>query len=204
MLLPRLPFDPRIPAECRARASPLSEAPGVSRPAAIGPRKGPGPRRGGRGPPDNGRCPFKRRAQAQWGRRARRRVLPERGLGGGLCTECCGGNDLKEAQYIRTPLLQQASQPSSAQISVLKNSKKSVQGLGVEARQHPRFGSLHLLGSDGGPRPAAGLSFLNLRCGTGSLSNMVGLVPGPLGVSHGVEPHPDVTEDTEQKLSFLG
>nr|XP_019575429.1 PREDICTED: protein-L-isoaspartate O-methyltransferase domain-containing protein 2-like [Rhinolophus sinicus] len=137
------------------------------------------------------------------------RVLPERGLGGGLCTECCGGNDglledLKEVQYIRTPLLEQASQPSTAQISVLKNSKKSVQGLGVEARQHPRLGTLHLLGTDGGPRPAAGLSFLNLRRGTGSLSYMVGLVPGLFGMSHGMEPHPDITEDMEQKLSFLG
>lgn len=74
----------------------------------------------------------------------------------------------------------------------------------MEARQHPRLGSLYLLGSDGGPRPAAGQSFLNLSCGTGSLSNMVGLVPGPLRVSHGVEPRPGVTEDTEQKLSFLG
>lgn len=48
----------------------------------------------------------------------------------------------------------------------------------MEARQHPRLGSLRLLGNDGGPRPAARLSVLNLGRGTGSLSSMVGLLPG--------------------------
>lgn len=42
---------------------------------------------------------------------ARIAVPPERGLGGGLCSECCGGSDgplgdLKEAQCVRTPLLE--------------------------------------------------------------------------------------------------
>ncbi|XP_035667430.1 protein-L-isoaspartate O-methyltransferase domain-containing protein 1-like [Branchiostoma floridae] len=47
------------------------------------------------------------------------------------------------------------------------------------------------------------LSFLNLGCGTGYLSTMVGLILGPFGINHGVEIHQDVVEYAKQKLSWF-
>lgn len=45
-----------------------------------------------------------------------------------------------------------------------------------------------------------GLSFLNLGCGTGYLSTMVGLILGTNGVNHGIEYHSDVVQYANKKL----
>ncbi|XP_054433481.1 protein-L-isoaspartate O-methyltransferase domain-containing protein 2 [Pteronotus mesoamericanus] len=113
-------------------------------------------------------------------------------------------DNLKEAQCIRTQLVEQAFRAVDRADYYLEEFKgNAYKDL---AWKH---GNLHLSAPciysevmealDLQP----GLSFLNLGSGTGYLSSMVGLILGPFGVNHGVELHPDVIEYAKQKLDFF-
>ncbi|XP_060086592.1 protein-L-isoaspartate O-methyltransferase domain-containing protein 2 [Heteronotia binoei] len=111
-------------------------------------------------------------------------------------------DNLKEAQYIRTELVEQAFRAvEDYYLEEFKdNAYKDL------AWKH---GNIHLSAPciysevmealDLQP----GLSFLNLGSGTGYLSSMVGLILGPFGINHGVELHSDVIEYAKQKLDFF-
>ncbi|XP_041503581.1 protein-L-isoaspartate O-methyltransferase domain-containing protein 2-like [Microtus oregoni] len=110
-------------------------------------------------------------------------------------------DNLKEAQYIRTDLVEQAFRAIDRADYYLEEFKENAYK--DLAWKH---GNIHLSAPciysevmealDLQP----GLSFLNLGSGTGYLSSMVGLILGPFGVNHGVELHSDVTEYAKQKL----
>ncbi|KYO30069.1 protein-L-isoaspartate O-methyltransferase domain-containing protein 2 [Alligator mississippiensis] len=110
-------------------------------------------------------------------------------------------DNLKEAQYIRTDLVEQAFRAVDRGDYYLEEFKDSAYK--DSAWKH---GNIHLSAPciysevmealDLQP----GLSFLNLGSGTGYLSSMVGLILGPFGVNHGVELHSDVIEYAKQKL----
>ncbi|KAF6088866.1 protein-L-isoaspartate (D-aspartate) O-methyltransferase domain containing 2 [Phyllostomus discolor] len=113
-------------------------------------------------------------------------------------------DNLKEAQYIRTELVEQAFRAVDRADYYLEEFRENAYK--DLAWKH---GNIHLSAPciysevmealDLQP----GLSFLNLGSGTGYLSSMVGLILGPFGVNHGVELHPDVTEYAKQKLDFF-
>ncbi|XP_012509994.1 PREDICTED: protein-L-isoaspartate O-methyltransferase domain-containing protein 2 [Propithecus coquereli] len=113
-------------------------------------------------------------------------------------------DNLKEAQYIRTELVEQAFRAIDRADYYLEEFKENAYK--DLAWKH---GNIHLSAPciysevmealDLQP----GLSFLNLGSGTGYLSSMVGLILGPFGVNHGVELHSDVTEYAKQKLDFF-
>ncbi|XP_045688601.1 protein-L-isoaspartate O-methyltransferase domain-containing protein 2 isoform X1 [Phyllostomus hastatus] len=113
-------------------------------------------------------------------------------------------DNLKEAQYIRTELVEQAFRAIDRADYYLEEFRENAYK--DLAWKH---GNIHLSAPciysevmealDLQP----GLSFLNLGSGTGYLSSMVGLILGPFGVNHGVELHPDVTEYAKQKLDFF-
>ncbi|KAM9249978.1 protein-L-isoaspartate O-methyltransferase domain-containing protein 2 isoform 2-T2 [Dugong dugon] len=113
-------------------------------------------------------------------------------------------DNLKEAQYIRTELVEQAFRAIDRADYYLEEFKENAYK--DLAWKH---GNIHL------SAPCIysevmealelqpGLSFLNLGSGTGYLSSMVGLILGPFGVNHGVELHSDVIEYARQKLDFF-
>ncbi|XP_011372419.1 protein-L-isoaspartate O-methyltransferase domain-containing protein 2 isoform X1 [Pteropus medius] len=114
-------------------------------------------------------------------------------------------DNLKEAQYIRTELVEQAFRAIDRADYYLEEFRENAYK--DLAWKH---GNIHL------SAPCIysevmealelqpGLSFLNLGSGTGYLSSMVGLILGPFGVNHGVELHSDVVEYAKQKLdSFI-
>ncbi|XP_037589830.1 protein-L-isoaspartate O-methyltransferase domain-containing protein 2 isoform X2 [Cebus imitator] len=113
-------------------------------------------------------------------------------------------DNLKEAQYIRTELVEQAFRAVDRADYYLEEFKENAYK--DLAWKH---GNIHLSAPciysevmealDLQP----GLSFLNLGSGTGYLSSMVGLILGPFGVNHGVELHSDVIEYAKQKLDFF-
>ncbi|XP_041503531.1 protein-L-isoaspartate O-methyltransferase domain-containing protein 2-like isoform X2 [Microtus oregoni] len=113
-------------------------------------------------------------------------------------------DNLKEAQYIRTDLVEQAFRAIDRADYYLEEFKENAYK--DLAWKH---GNIHLSAPciysevmealDLQP----GLSFLNLGSGTGYLSSMVGLILGPFGVNHGVELHSDVTEYAKQKLNVF-
>ncbi|XP_007952832.1 protein-L-isoaspartate O-methyltransferase domain-containing protein 2 [Orycteropus afer afer] len=113
-------------------------------------------------------------------------------------------DNLKEAQYIRTELVEQAFRAVDRADYYLDEFKENAYK--DLAWKH---GNIHLSAPciysevmealDLQP----GLSFLNLGSGTGYLSSMVGLILGPFGVNHGVELHSDVIEYARQKLDFF-
>ncbi|XP_003421803.1 protein-L-isoaspartate O-methyltransferase domain-containing protein 2 [Loxodonta africana] len=113
-------------------------------------------------------------------------------------------DNLKEAQYIRTELVEQAFRAIDRADYYLEEFKEN-----AYKDLAWRHGNIHLSAPcvysevmealDLQP----GLSFLNLGSGTGYLSSMVGLILGPFGVNHGVELHSDVTEYARQKLDFF-
>ncbi|KAG5838569.1 hypothetical protein ANANG_G00225020 [Anguilla anguilla] len=113
-------------------------------------------------------------------------------------------DNLKEAHYIRSELVEQAFRAIDRADYYLEefrdNAYKDLAW---------RHGNIHLSAPciysevmealDLQP----GLSFLNLGSGTGYLSTMVGLILGPFGVNHGVELHADVIEYAYQRLEFF-
>ncbi|XP_036085002.1 protein-L-isoaspartate O-methyltransferase domain-containing protein 2 isoform X2 [Rousettus aegyptiacus] len=113
-------------------------------------------------------------------------------------------DNLKEAQYIRTELVEQAFRAVDRADYYLEEFRENAYK--DLAWKH---GNIHL------SAPCIysevmealelqpGLSFLNLGSGTGYLSSMVGLILGPFGVNHGVELHSDVIEYAKQKLDFF-
>ncbi|XP_008939180.1 PREDICTED: protein-L-isoaspartate O-methyltransferase domain-containing protein 2 isoform X2 [Merops nubicus] len=113
-------------------------------------------------------------------------------------------DNLKEAQYIRSELVEQAFRAIDRADYYLEEFKDNAYK--DLAWKH---GNIHLSAPciysevmealDLQP----GLSFLNLGSGTGYLSSMVGLILGPFGVNHGVELHSDVIEYAKQKLDFF-
>ncbi|XP_012676251.1 protein-L-isoaspartate O-methyltransferase domain-containing protein 2a [Clupea harengus] len=113
-------------------------------------------------------------------------------------------DNLKEAQYIRTDLVEQAFRAIDRADYYLEEFRDS-----AYKDLAWRHGNIHLSAPciysevmealDLQP----GLSFLNLGSGTGYLSTMVGLILGPFGVNHGVELHSDVIEYAYQKLEFF-
>lgn len=113
-------------------------------------------------------------------------------------------DNLKEAQYIRTDLVEQAFRAIDRADYYLEEFRENAYK--DLAWKH---GNIHLSAPciysevmealDLQP----GLSFLNLGSGTGYLSSMVGLILGPFGVNHGVELHSDVTEYAKQKLDVF-
>ncbi|MEE6506294.1 hypothetical protein FKM82_007620 [Ascaphus truei] len=113
-------------------------------------------------------------------------------------------DNLKEAQYIRTEAVERAFRAIDRADYYLDEFKDNAYK--DLAWKH---GNIHLSAPciysevmealDLQP----GLSFLNLGCGTGYLSTMVGLILGPFGVNHGVELHADVIEYANQKLELF-
>ncbi|XP_023696929.1 protein-L-isoaspartate O-methyltransferase domain-containing protein 2-like isoform X1 [Paramormyrops kingsleyae] len=113
-------------------------------------------------------------------------------------------DNLKEAHYIRSDLVEQAFRALDRADYYLEefrdNAYKDLAW---------RHGNIHLSAPciysevmealDLQP----GLSFLNLGSGTGYLSTMVGLILGPFGVNHGVELHADVIDYAYKKLDFF-
>ncbi|KAJ8257335.1 hypothetical protein GJAV_G00184490 [Gymnothorax javanicus] len=113
-------------------------------------------------------------------------------------------DNLKEAHYIRSELVEQAFRAIDRADYYLEefrdNAYKDLAW---------RHGNIHLSAPciysevmealDLQP----GLSFLNLGSGTGYLSTMVGLILGPFGVNHGVELHADVIEYAYQRLDLF-
>lgn len=113
-------------------------------------------------------------------------------------------DNLKEAQYIRSDLVEHAFRAIDRADYYLEEFRDS-----AYKDLAWRHGNIHLSAPciysevmealDLQP----GLSFLNLGSGTGYLSTMVGLILGPFGVNHGVELHEDVIEYAYQKLDFF-
>ncbi|KAG2461758.1 protein-L-isoaspartate O-methyltransferase domain-containing protein 2a [Polypterus senegalus] len=110
-------------------------------------------------------------------------------------------DNLKEAHYIRSELVEQAFRAIDRADYYLEEFREN-----AYKDLAWRHGNIHLSAPciysevmealDLQP----GLSFLNLGSGTGYLSTMVGLILGPFGVNHGVELHGDVIEYAYQKL----
>ncbi|KAM8946663.1 protein-L-isoaspartate O-methyltransferase domain-containing protein 2 [Pelodytes ibericus] len=113
-------------------------------------------------------------------------------------------DNLKEAQYIQTDVVEQAFRAIDRADYYLEEFKDNAYK--DLAWKH---GNIHLSAPciysevmealDLQP----GLSFLNLGSGTGYLSTMVGLILGPFGINHGVELHADVIEYAKQKLELF-
>lgn len=110
-------------------------------------------------------------------------------------------DNLVEAEYIKTPLIEKVFRAVDRADYYVENFKKNAYK--DLAWKH---GNLHL----SAPciysevmeslKLEPGLSFLNLGSGTGYLSTMVGLVIGPYGINHGVELHEDVVDYAWVKL----
>lgn len=114
-------------------------------------------------------------------------------------------DNLKEAYYIRSDLVEQAFRAIDRADYYLDDYRDN-----AYKDLAWRHGNIHLSAPciysevmealDLHP----GLSFLNLGSGTGYLSTMVGLILGPFGVNHGIELHSDVIDYAYQKLeSFI-
>lgn len=110
-------------------------------------------------------------------------------------------DNLVEADYIKTPLVQQI-------FRAVDRKDYFCEGFKENAYRDVawRHGNIHL----SAPcvysevmeslKLCKGLSFLNLGSGTGYLSTMVGLVLGPGGINHGVELFKDVVDFAYQRL----
>ncbi|GCB72325.1 protein-L-isoaspartate O-methyltransferase domain-containing protein 2-like isoform X1 [Scyliorhinus torazame] len=110
-------------------------------------------------------------------------------------------DNLKEAHYIRTEVVEQAFRAidrADYYLEIFKDSayKDLAWKNGNIHLSAPCIYSEVMEALDLQP----GLSFLNLGSGTGYLSTMVGLILGPFGVNHGIELHVDVVEYANQKL----
>lgn len=113
-------------------------------------------------------------------------------------------DNLKEAQYIRSELVERAFRAIDRADYYLDDYRDN-----AYKDLAWRHGNIHLSAPciysevmealDLHP----GLSFLNLGSGTGYLSTMVGLILGPFGVNHGVELHADVIQYAYQKLDLF-
>ncbi|CAL1579489.1 unnamed protein product [Knipowitschia caucasica] len=113
-------------------------------------------------------------------------------------------DNLKEAQYIRTDMVEQAFRAIDRGDYYLDAYRDS-----AYKDLAWKNGNIHL----SAPciysevmealKLQPGLSFLNLGSGTGYLSTMVGLTLGPYGVNHGVELHRDVVEYALDKLDYF-
>ncbi|XP_048877727.1 protein-L-isoaspartate O-methyltransferase domain-containing protein 2-like isoform X3 [Brienomyrus brachyistius] len=113
-------------------------------------------------------------------------------------------DNLKEAHYIRSELVEQAFRAVDRADYYLEEFRNS-----AYKDLAWRHGNIHLSAPciysevmealDLQP----GLSFLNLGSGTGYLSTMVGLILGPFGVNHGVELHSDVIDYAYQRLDVF-
>ncbi|EHB12440.1 Protein-L-isoaspartate O-methyltransferase domain-containing protein 2 [Heterocephalus glaber] len=113
-------------------------------------------------------------------------------------------DNLKEAQYIQTELVEQAFRAIDRADYYLEEFKENAYKdlAWKHGNIHPSAPSIYsevMESLDLQP----GLSFLNLGSGTGYLSSMVGLILGPFGVNHGVELHSDVIVCEKQKLDFF-
>ncbi|XP_007903408.2 protein-L-isoaspartate O-methyltransferase domain-containing protein 2 isoform X1 [Callorhinchus milii] len=110
-------------------------------------------------------------------------------------------DNLKEAHYIRTEVVEQAFRAidrADYYLEIYKDNayKDLAWKNGNIHLSAPCIYSEVMEALDLQP----GLSFLNLGSGTGYLSTMVGLILGPFGVNHGIELHDDVVEYAYQKL----
>eukprot|EP00062_Callorhinchus_milii_P019427 gi/632973965/ref/XP_007903409.1/ PREDICTED: protein-L-isoaspartate O-methyltransferase domain-containing protein 2 isoform X2 [Callorhinchus milii] len=111
-------------------------------------------------------------------------------------------DNLKEAHYIRTEVVEQAFRAidrADYYLEIYKDNayKDLAWKNGNIHLSAPCIYSEVMEALDLQP----GLSFLNLGSGTGYLSTMVGLIlAGPFGVNHGIELHDDVVEYAYQKL----
>lgn len=110
-------------------------------------------------------------------------------------------DNLVEAEYIKTPLVESAFRAIDRADYYIDDYKETAykdlawkQGnlhMSAPCIYSEVMESLNL---------QPGLSFLNLGSGTGYLSTMVGLVLGLFGVNHGVELHGDVVDYANRKL----
>ncbi|KAK3091982.1 hypothetical protein FSP39_024194 [Pinctada imbricata] len=110
-------------------------------------------------------------------------------------------DNLKEADYIKTPLIEKVFRAVDRAHYYLPEHRSSAYKDLAWKHQHLHLSapciysevmeSLQL---------EPGLSFLNLGSGTGYLSTMVGLILGSYGVNHGVEIHEDVVEYAQKRL----
>ncbi|XP_072097503.1 protein-L-isoaspartate O-methyltransferase domain-containing protein 2-like isoform X1 [Mobula birostris] len=110
-------------------------------------------------------------------------------------------DNLKEAHYIRTEVVEQAFRAidrADYYLEIYKDNayKDLAWKNGNIHLSAPCIYSEVMEALDLQP----GLSFLNLGSGTGYLSTMVGLILGPFGINHGIELHVDVVEYANQKL----
>ncbi|XP_032897245.1 protein-L-isoaspartate O-methyltransferase domain-containing protein 2 [Amblyraja radiata] len=110
-------------------------------------------------------------------------------------------DNLKEAHYIRTEVVEQAFRAidrADYYLEIYKDNayKDLAWKNGNIHLSAPCIYSEVMEALDLQP----GLAFLNLGSGTGYLSTMVGLILGPFGVNHGIELHVDVVEYANQKL----
>ncbi|XP_037792333.1 protein-L-isoaspartate O-methyltransferase domain-containing protein 1-like [Penaeus monodon] len=113
-------------------------------------------------------------------------------------------DNLKAANYIRTPLLERVFR------AVDRGDYFTSENRELAYRDNAwKKGNLHLSAPCiyakvmEGLQLAPGQSFLNLGSGTGYLSTMAGLILGPYGINHGVELHADVVSYGQERLEHF-